>query len=227
MAAERPSSPAALKLSAKLPAKLSALLAAGCATAMGGLATPLPAMASVLSIGPEGQVTVIDRPSRTDDTGVQPIAPPPPPPTQTQPGAAPPAVAAKLDAAGRVYELSPALLDAVAYVESRYRAQARSPKGAVGLMQLMPGTAADLGVNPHDPQQNALGGAAYLRQMLQLFDGDLVRALAAYNAGPAAVQRFGGVPPYRETQAYVAAVLERLAANTAPQVQTVRTGSPP
>lgn len=220
MAAKRPSS-------AAVALRLSAALFAGCGASVSGLVTPEPAFASVFSIGPDGQVTVIDRPSRTDDTGVEPIAPPEPSAPPLPAGAAPPAVAAKLAAAGRTYELSPALLDAVAYVESRYRTQAQSPKGAVGLMQLMPGTAAELGVDPHDVQQNALGGAAYLRLMLQLFDGDLVRALAAYNAGPGAVQRFGGVPPYRETQAYVAAVLERLAANTAPQVETYNPGSPP
>jgi soluble lytic murein transglycosylase-like protein len=116
-----------------------------------------------------------------------------------------------LTAAGERAALSPHLLDAVAWVESRYNAQARSPAGAIGAMQLMPATAAELGVNPDDADGNVRGGAAYLRRMLDTFDGDLELALAAYNAGPAAVRRAGGVPPYPETRAYVAAVLDRMA----------------
>lgn len=80
-------------------------------------------------------------------------------------------------------------------------------------MQLMPATAAQLGVDPQDPAQNIHGGARYLRQMLVEFDGDIELALAAYNAGPQAVRRFGGVPPYRETRAYVAAVLDYMASH--------------
>jgi soluble lytic murein transglycosylase-like protein len=108
------------------------------------------------------------------------------------------------------YGLSPLLLEALVWQESRWRSNAISPKGAVGLTQLMPGTAALLGVNPHDPIANLDGGARYLRQMLDRFGGDLVKALAAYNAGPERVRRAGGVPAIRETQAYVAAILTRL-----------------
>ncbi len=74
----------------------------------------------------------------------------------------------------------------------------------------MPGTARALGVDPHDSRQNFAGGAAYLSGLLKRYDGDTVRALAAYNAGPGAVDRYGGVPPYKETRAYVAAILDRL-----------------
>jgi len=106
--------------------------------------------------------------------------------------------------------LSPALLEAVVWQESRWRPQARSPAGAIGLAQLMPGTARDLGVDPRDPYANLAGGARYLRQQLDRFDGDVERALAAYNAGPGRVIRAGGIPPIRETQSYVRAVVSRM-----------------
>lgn len=86
--------------------------------------------------------------------------------------------------------------------ESRFNASAKSHKGAIGLAQLMPGTAAVLGVNPHDPKQNLEGGARYLKMQYDSF-GSWRLALAAYNAGPGAVQKHGGVPPYRETKDYV------------------------
>lgn len=96
------------------------------------------------------------------------------------------------------------LLQGMIAVESGGRADAISPKGARGLMQLMPGTAKELGVtNPHDPHQSVMGGAKYMAQLLKRFDGDETRALAAYNAGPSTVEKYGGVPPYAETQKYV------------------------
>lgn len=98
--------------------------------------------------------------------------------------------------------VDPQLALSVARTESNLRPGAVSPKGAIGPMQLMPGTAADLGVDPNDPSQNVQGGVAYLKQQLQRF-GDPRLAAAAYNAGPGAVQKYGGVPPYAETQAYV------------------------
>lgn len=95
----------------------------------------------------------------------------------------------------------------VAKVESGLQQTSVSPKGAAGLMQLMPATAADMGVDPRDAFENALGGAKYLRFLLIRYHGDSALALAAYNAGPAAVDRFHGIPPYRETRNYVVRVL--------------------
>jgi soluble lytic murein transglycosylase-like protein len=96
------------------------------------------------------------------------------------------------------------LIRAIIHAESAYQPDARSPKGAQGLMQLMPATAADLNVsNPFDPAENIDGGARYLSQLLAQFKGDVDLAAAAYNAGPQAVNKFGGVPPYDETQEYV------------------------
>jgi soluble lytic murein transglycosylase-like protein len=119
-----------------------------------------------------------------------------------------------IDANAARYGLSPALLHAVIRTESAYKANALSHAGACGLMQLMPGTAARFNVNNvWDPAQNIRGGAAYLRFLLDLFDGDLRLALAGYNAGENAVKKYGNeIPPYRETQDYVRKVLRHLAA---------------
>jgi soluble lytic murein transglycosylase-like protein len=113
------------------------------------------------------------------------------------------------DAAADKYGLPRALVRCVMTVESGLIAEAVSSKGAIGLMQLMPDTARDLGVDPHDPAQNVDGGARYLRQLLLRYDGGLRHALAAYNAGPAAVDRYRGIPPYAETIGYIARI-ERL-----------------
>jgi soluble lytic murein transglycosylase-like protein len=169
------------------------------------IATPAVGFADVIELRPDGTVARITTPGVTSEQGWAPL----------------PRAAVKAAqrfgelyaAAGDGVALSPALIEAVAYVESRNNPDAVSKKGARGLMQLMPATARGLGVDPSDPAANVHGGAAYLRAMLNRFDGDLVLALAAYNAGPEAVRRYGGPPPFPETRAYVAAVLERLATN--------------
>lgn len=108
------------------------------------------------------------------------------------------------------FGLDPALVIEVVRAESGFNPRARSPKGALGLMQLIPGTAKRFGVrDPFEPTQNLKGGMAYLSWLLQHFDGDLTLTLAGYNAGEGAVERHGGVPPYRETQDYVKRILSR------------------
>jgi soluble lytic murein transglycosylase-like protein len=120
---------------------------------------------------------------------------------------------AEITAAAKKHGIDPALLAGLVKQESGFNPSAGSPAGARGLTQLMPGTAAGLGVtNVLDPVQSLDGGAKYLRQQLDAFGGDVARALAAYNAGPGAVQRYGGVPPYAETQNYVRVVQANAAA---------------
>lgn len=112
--------------------------------------------------------------------------------------------------------LDPSLIKAVALTESGFNPRAVSPKGARGLMQLMPATARQYGVSdPHDPYQSLRAGASHLRSLLVEFKGDLSLALAAYNAGSGAVRRYGGVPRYRETQDYVRKVQSRMGAQSA------------
>jgi soluble lytic murein transglycosylase-like protein len=120
---------------------------------------------------------------------------------------APAHLASAFQEASRAHGVDPRLLAAIARRESAFNPNAVSHVGACGVMQLMPATAKYLGVNNvFDPRENIFGGARYLRTLLDTFNGDLDLTLAAYNAGPGAVQKYRGVPPYRETQAYVAAV---------------------
>ncbi len=124
--------------------------------------------------------------------------------------AIPDAYSAKVRELAARFDLSPALIEAVVWQESRWHAAALSPKGARGLTQLMPGTARQLGVDASDPFANLEGGARYLREQLDHFDGNLEKALAAYNAGPGRVEDANGIPNIRETKAYVAAIMSRL-----------------
>jgi soluble lytic murein transglycosylase-like protein len=139
--------------------------------------------------------------------------------------------AAEIEAAAQRNGVDPALLKALIRQESNFNANATSPAGARGLTQLMPGTAAALGVDASVPEQAIEGGARYLAQQLKRFGNDPSKALAAYNAGPGAVQRYGGIPPYAETQNYVKKVLAyadeyRAAGATAATAATATTPAP-
>jgi hypothetical protein len=113
-----------------------------------------------------------------------------------------------VDSASDKYRLDPDLVNSVIRAESGFKVHAVSPKGAQGLMQLMPQTASKLGVpNAFDPAANVDGGTKYLRELLERYNFDLIKALAAYNAGPHRVEQYGGVPPYRETRKYVASIV--------------------
>jgi len=180
-------------------------LIAGAVLAAAGLAVAAPAGAQVLEIQADGQVTRYAGPAVFTDEGARSLLP-----TTTAAAAAPADVAQAIAESAERHAVSAPLAQAVAWQESRFRQAAVSPKGAVGVMQLMPGTARKLGVDPTDLKGNIEGGVGYLSEMLRRFEGDLPKALAAYNAGPEAVRRYGGVPPYAETQAYVRAILGRL-----------------
>ena len=166
------------------------------------IAGPTPAFAQVIEIDASGEAQTYDGPTVFTSNTAVPIK-------QVEMlarGSGDPV--ALIEQAARFHRLDPTLLKAVAWQESRGQMRAVSPKGARGVMQLMPSTASELGVDPRVMSDNIRGGAMYLRRQLDRF-GTVPLALAAYNAGPGAVLRFGGIPPYRETQAYVARIMAR------------------
>lgn len=142
---------------------------------------------------------------------VLPEEPKPAPAVQVMEAEAKPVLTKKhlIDDAARRHGLPEPFVHSVVASESAYNERAVSPKGAIGLMQLMPGTAKAYGADPHNPEQNIEAGVAYLRDLLVKYNGDANLALAAYNAGPGAVAKYNGVPPYRETRNYVSTVLNR------------------
>ncbi len=138
---------------------------------------------------------------------VEPPHSPAPTPPAEQVGTA--TLSRLIEQTAATYGLDPNLVQTIIKKESAYNPVAVSPKGAMGLMQLMPGTAALLGVqDPFNPAQNIDGGVRYLKQCLERFNNNLALALAAYNAGPENVAKYQGIPPFRETQEYVAGILE-------------------
>jgi len=176
-----------------------------------GLAALLPAMSS------NGRMMLVVRPDRRSGRLVRSVAVNPgviPPrvvlsgqPDAPAPGHQPSTISEAVDQAARQHALPPELLHSVIKVESNYNPLAISPKGALGLMQLVPATARRFGVSDvFDPEENIRGGARYLKYLLDLFNGHYGLALAAYNAGEGAVVRYGGIPPYRETIDYLYSV---------------------
>ncbi len=193
--------------------------AAAVGVAAGLLASP--ASAQVMDIAPDGTVSVrqgsgaanweVISPAsdRTVDESGSTVVPSSAI-TEFSPAPVPQQYAVALTQAATAANISPALLAALVWQESRWNPQAVSRKGAMGLAQLMPATARNLGVNPADPIANLNGGARYLRQLLDQFGGDVEKALAAYNAGPGRVRSAGGVPAIAETKAYVMSIVRRV-----------------
>ena len=180
-----------------------------------------PCLADVIEIAPDGAATTYAAPAVFTPSGVQTIAPDA---ARAAPRGQAVNVSSAIAAAAARHQVSADLITEVAWRESRFHQTAISNRDAVGVMQLTAGTARDLGVDRYDVSQNIHGGAAYLRRMLDRYGGDTRLALAAYNAGPGAVDRYRGVPPYRETQAYVGAILiglsQRALAKAAPTLFT-------
>jgi hypothetical protein len=172
------------------------------------LSLAAPAQAQVIEIGDDGAARTYSKPTRFlgGDNG-----------DFASTVTVRPAEVDRYERAAKAEGLDVHLLRAVAWTESRGHQNAVSPKGALGVMQLMPSTAAELGVDPLDPDANLHGGARYLARQLSRFQS-VPLALAAYNAGPGAVLRWGGIPPYAETQAYVAQILSRYQGTPAPLV---------
>ena len=143
--------------------------------------------------------------SRFEQDDFVPPAPPAPAPAAAAP--APADTPAMIDQVARKYNLPPDFLHSVVKAESDYRADAVSPKGAIGLMQLMPATARAYAADPANPIENLDTGARYLSELLLKYRGGVWHALAAYNAGPSAVDKYNGVPPYRETREYILRIM--------------------
>jgi len=172
---------------------------------------PAPALALVIDIRPDGSVTRYDGPAVDIGGTVRSmIGAYPRRPTGRANLVAPAETAQMIKSASERHQVDSKLVEAVAWQESGFNQGAISPKGARGVMQLMPATARRLGVDPDDIASNIEGGAAYLSNMMRRFNGDLPKTLAAYNAGPEAVEKYGGVPPYAETTAYVRSVMARM-----------------
>ena len=211
-----------LQLAAHFPAwRARRLIAAAAGVAACVFASP--AYAQVMDIAPDGTVSVRQGSGAATFEIVSPasdkvieesidINVPQMAITPVDSSTVPPQFVAAVNYAATSANISPNLLAALVWQESRWNPQALSPKGAMGLAQLMPATARWLGVNPADPNANLVGGARYLRMLLDQFDGNVEKALAAYNAGPGRVRSAGGIPAIAETQNYVASIVRRVSA---------------
>ena len=191
-----------------LPLKVSAFVASVCVVF---LSSAVGAQADVMELGTNGFVWVAGAPRSAQSETVEVGTRAERGFTHVSESAGPEAWRAQVAMLARKYDISPALLEAVVWQESRWHSEARSSKGAHGLAQLMPGTAREMGVDIANPLSNLEGGARYLKIQLDRFDGDIEKALAAYNAGPSRVLSAGGVPQIPETKAYVSAIMSRLA----------------
>jgi soluble lytic murein transglycosylase-like protein len=169
------------------------------------------ATADVIEIQSDGSIITIAGPVVSTTNGFQQIVSAKPAPAATRPARPPRVLSNRLTSAASRFRISDRLIEAVAWQESRFNQQARSVKGAIGVMQLMPETARELGVDAAELSDNVDGGAAYLSKLFGLYDGDVILTLSAYNAGPAAVARYRGEPPFLETRNFVDGVLGRLA----------------
>jgi soluble lytic murein transglycosylase-like protein len=172
-------------------------------------------IAEISGAPPAGAVATAPQPGAFNAALAQALTPELAPPATDAPDAPAPVPPEQIDQLVQqnadIWQVDPALIKSVIANESSFNANATSSVGAQGLMQLMPETAASLGVkNPYDPAQNVAGGTRYLRGLLDRFKGDTRLAVAAYNAGPGAVEKYGDVPPYAETQGYVKNVLGSL-----------------
>jgi len=175
------------------------------------MSSAVSAQADVMELGVNGFVWVAGAPKSAQSDRVEVGPRSEQGLTHVSDSAGPAAWRAQVAILAQKYDISPALLEAVVWQESRWHSEARSSKGAHGLAQLMPGTAREMGVDIANPLSNLEGGARYLKIQLDRFDGDIERALAAYNAGPSRVLSAGGIPQIPETKAYVSAIMSRLA----------------
>jgi len=215
-----------LEFSLQLAAHFSAWRAKRLVAAAVGVAACViasPSQAQVMDIAPDGTVSVRQGSGAATFEVVSPasdkvieeaieIDVPQMAITPVDSSTVPPQFVAAVNYAATSANISPNLLAALVWQESRWNPQAVSRKGATGLAQLMPATARWLGVNAADPTSNLVGGARYLRMLLDQFDGNVEKALAAYNAGPGRVRNAGGVPAIAETQNYVASIVRRISA---------------
>jgi soluble lytic murein transglycosylase-like protein len=200
--------------------QIQAMMAGVVPTATPAATTGAPQFSDALQSATSGATTAANFASLASPVAAAATAGTPATTTSTLPAGTP--YGAEITQAAQANGLDPALLAGLIKQESGFNPNAGSPAGAQGLTQLMPSTAAGLGVTDvHDPVQSINGGAKYLKQQLDAFGGDVAKALAAYNAGPGAVKRFGGIPPYAETQNYVRVVQANAASfRSAPSATT-------